>query len=306
MCLKTRGLSLSSAYAIWVEKTLSLYPSFKETIAINYKATLQSHDFINKPDEAVKKVNLWATEKTNGLITDVLSCGSIDSLTRLIFANALYFKGAWHQPFDASETKDYDFHLLDGSSFKVPFKTSRESQFISVFDGFKVLRLPYEHGTIDDRHFSMYFLLPDAKDGLSALIEKVASEYETLEHILPDSIVDVGDFRIPSFEISFGFELSNMLKELGVILPFSNGGLTKIVDSPLWISNITQKSIIKVNEVGTEAAAVTVTGIAGCSQFTSIPTPIDFVADHPFLFFIREDLSGTILFVGQVLNPLLK
>lgn len=64
----------------------------------------------------------------------------------------------------------------------------------------------------------MYFLLPDAKDGLSALIEKVASEYETLEHILPDSIVDVGDFRIPSFEISFGLELSNMLKELGVIL----------------------------------------------------------------------------------------
>lgn len=77
--------------------------------------------------------------------------------------------------------------------------TSRESQFISVFDGFKVLGLPYEHGTIDDRHFSMYFLLPVAKDGLSALIEKVASKYETLEHILPDSIVDVGDFRIPSW-----------------------------------------------------------------------------------------------------------
>jgi len=66
-------------------------------------------------------VNLWATEKTNGLITDVLLPGSIDSLTRLIFANALYFKGAWHQPLDASKTKDYDFHLLNGSSFKVPF-----------------------------------------------------------------------------------------------------------------------------------------------------------------------------------------
>jgi len=247
-------------------------------------------------------VNLWATEKTNGLITDVLSPESIDSLTRLVFASALYFKGAWYQPFDASKTKDYDFHLLNGSLVKVPFMTNRKGQFISVFDGFKVLCLPYKHG-IDERYFSMYFLLPDAKDGLLALIEKVKSEYETLEHILPNRIVAVGDFRIPSFEISFRLELSNMLKELGVILPFSEG-LTKMVDSPIWISNITQKSIVKVNEKGTEAAAVTVAGFGSCSRFTSIPTPIDFVADHPFLFFIREDLSGTILFVGQVLNPL--
>jgi serpin B len=181
--------------------------------------------------------------------------------------------------------------------------TSMKGQFISVFDGFKVLRLPYKHG-IDDRYFSMYFLLPDAKDGLLALIEKVTSEYETLEHIIPNRIVEVGDFRIPSFKISFKLELSNMLKELGVTLPFSAGGLTKMVDSLILISNISQKYIIKVNEEGTKAAAVTVAGFGKCGRFTSIPTPIDFVVDHPFLFLIKEDLSGTILFVGQVLNPL--
>jgi len=248
-------------------------------------------------------VNVWAKKETNGLISDVLSPGSINSLTTLIFANALYFKGAWHQPFDASKTKDCDFHLLGGSSFKVPFMTSKKKQFINAFDGFKILRLPYKQGN-DIRQFSMYFFLPDARDGLLALIKKVASEPQILKHKLPYKEVIVGDFRIPRFKISSRLELSNVSKELGVILPFSAGGLTKMTDSPIWVSNIFQKSFIEVNEKGTEAAAVTTIGLPRLARPTSIPTPIDFVADHPFMFLIRDDLSGTILFVGQVLNPL--
>jgi serpin B len=92
-----------------------------------------------------KEVNLWAEKKTNGLIKNLLPLHSDKSLTNFIFANALYFKGAWLQGFDTSKTKDYDFNLLNGSSVKVPFMTSRERQLISVFDGFKVLRLFYKH-----------------------------------------------------------------------------------------------------------------------------------------------------------------
>jgi serpin B len=110
--------------------------------------------------------------------------------------------------------------------------------------------------------------------------------------------------RIPRFNISFELETSDMLKELGVVLPFTNGGLTKMVMSTqnLCISNIFHKSFIEVNEEGTEAAAVTIAGAVGSSRI--VPTRIDFVADHPFLFMIREDLTGTVVFVGQVLNPL--
>jgi serpin B len=252
-------------------------------------------------------VNLWAKKNTNGFIRDVLSRGTVTNLTRLIFANALYFKGTWDQPFDASKTKHHDFYLFNGNSVKVPFMTSHRKQFVGAFDGFKVLRLPYEQG-VDKRQFSMYLFLPDAKDGLLTLIEKMASEPEFLKHNLPKTKVEVGDFRIPKFEISFGLSASNALKELGVVLPFDPSvGLAKMVDSPdsaIWVSDILQKCFIKVNEKGTEAAAVTAAVVLCLKGPTPKPIPIDFVADHPFLFLIREDLSGTILFVGQVVNPL--
>jgi len=261
-----------------------------------------------KADEVREEVNLWAEKETKGIIKDLLPPGSVDSLTSLIFANALYFKGVWKQPFDTSKTKDYDFDLLNGKSVKVPFMTSKNDQFISLFDGFKVLGLPYKQGK-DGRKFSIYFFLPDEKDGLSALIDKVASNSEFLEHNLPREQVKVGKFRIPRFNISFEIEAFELLHKLGLTLPFCMGGLTKMVDSPiseeLFVSAILQKSFIEVNEEGTKAAAVSVSMIRGCSLYSPPPIPpIDFVADHPFLFLIRDDFSGTILFVGKVVNPL--
>jgi serpin B len=217
------------------------------------------------------------------------------------------------------ETKEYDFHLLDGSSVKVPFITSMHDQFISVFDGFKVLGLPYKHGNRfsrfgadikDKRQFSMYFFLPDTKDGLSFLIKKLASESKFLERMLPSEKVKVGNFTIPKFKISFELETSNVLKELGVDLPFYSGSLTKMVESSasqdLYVNKIFHKSFIEVNEEGTEAAATTVSEMVGCSLNDFTPPKIDFVADHPFLFLIREDFSGKLLFIGQVLNPLVE
>ncbi|KAJ1386406.1 Serpin domain [Sesbania bispinosa] len=300
------GPRLSFADGVWLDQSLPLHPSFKQLVTTDYNATLASVDFQTKAVEVTNEVNLWAEKETNGLIKDVLPPGSVDNSTKLIFANALYFKGAWNEKFDASMTKDDDFHLLNGSSVKVPFMISKKKQFISAFDGFKVLGLPYKQGD-DKRQFSMYFFLPDAKDGLSALVERMASESGFLERNLPQQKVEVGDFRIPRFNISFGLETSNVLKELGVVLPFSDDGdLTKMVDSPegqlLYVKSIFHKAFIEVNEEGTEAAAAS----AAVVQLRSLPivTKIDFVADHPSLFLIREDLTGTVLFVGQVLNPL--
>ncbi|PNX92096.1 serpin-ZX-like protein [Trifolium pratense] len=299
------GPLLSFADGVWVEQTLSLLPSFKQIVSTDYKANLSSVDFITRAVEVTKEVNLWAEKETNGLIKEILPPDSVNSQTKLVFTNALYFKGEWNEKFDASKTEDYDFHLLNGSSIKVPFMTSKKKQFIRAFDGFKVLGLPYKQGG-DKRQFSMYIFLPDEKDGLSTLVEKVSSESELLGHKLPLNKVEVGDFQIPKFKISFGLETSDILKELGVALPFSGGGLTKMVDSTmgqsLYVSDIFHKSFIEVNEEGTEAAAAT----AATVLFRGLPTRLDFVADHPFLFIIREDLTGTIIFVGQVLNPLVE
>lgn len=260
-----------------------------------------------KAAEVSKEVNLWAEKETNGLIKEVLPPGSVDNSSRLILANALYFKGAWNDKFDSSKTKDYDFHLLNGGSVQVPFMTSKKKQLVRAFDGFKVLGLPYKQGE-DKRRFTMYFFLPDAKDGLPALVEKMGSVSGFLDRHLPHEKVEVGDFRIPKFKISFGFEVSKVLKGLGVVLPFSGegGGLLEMVDSPvgknLYVSSIFQKSFIEVNEEGTEAAAATAAVIA--LRSLRLFEKIDFVADHPFVFLIREDMTGMVMFIGHVLNPL--
>ncbi|MCI00355.1 serpin-ZX, partial [Trifolium medium] len=242
----------------------------------DFKATIASVDFLTKAPEVRKEVNLWAEEETNGLIKNLLPRDAVDSLTKFIFANALYFKGVWSKEFDTSKTKDYDFHLVNGHSNKGGDALYKQDK--------------------DKRYFSIYIFLPDAKDGLLALIEKVAFESNFLEDTCPQKLMRVGDFRIPRFKVSFELETSNTLKELGVVLPFSEGGLTKMVDSPmdqnLYVSEIFHKSFIEVNEKGTEAAAATRVKQKACKSTGPPPTPIDFVADHPFLFLIREDSSG--------------
>lgn len=251
-------------------------------------------------------MNTWADKETNSLIKEILPSGSVDASTRLIFANAVYFKGAWNEKFDASMTKDDEFILLNGTLVQAPFLTSKKKQYVRAFDGFKVLGLPYKQGE-DKRKFSMYFFLPDAKDGLPPLIEKVSSKSGFIENHLPYQQVKVKTFRIPKFKIAFGFEASEVLKGEGVVLPFSGGGLSEMVDASvesknLYVSSIFHKSFIEVNEEGTEAAAAS----AGVVKLRSlmIEEELDFVADHPFLFVIREDLTGVVLFIGQLLDPL--
>lgn len=300
------GPKLSFANGVWIDKSLPLRPSFKQVVDSSYKAATNLADFKTKAVEVTSEVNMWAEKETSGLIKEILPAGSVDGSTRLIFANALYFKGAWNDKFDSSKTKNNDFFLLNGNSVQVPFMTSKNKQILGAYDSFKVLGLPYKRGE-DKRHFSMYLFLPDARDGLPALVEKVSSQSGFLDRHLPCNKVEVGELRIPRFKISFGFEASEDLKKLGLVLPFSGeGGLTEMVDSlegrNLFVSSIFHKSFIEVNEEGTEAAAAS----AGVIRLRGVAfsEKIDFVADHPFLFLVREDMTGTVLFVGQVLNPL--
>ncbi|PWA57017.1 serine protease inhibitor (SERPIN) family protein [Artemisia annua] len=289
------GPSLSSANSAWIDQTLSLKASFKQVLDNVYKATCKQVNFLNKADEAVVEVNSWAEKQTNGLIKGVLPADAVSIETRLILANAVYFKGTWKEKFDPSMTQDSDFHLIDGSKVKVPFMRSYyQKQLVCDYDGFKVLGLPYSQGE-DKRRFTMYMFLPNEKDTIPFLIEKIGSESDFLERYIPRQQVEVGRLMIPKFNISSGFEVSDMLKELGLVLPFTTGGLTEIADESLRVSSINHKAFLEVNEEGTEAAAATTEVADGPS--------VNFTADHPFLFVIREDVSGEVLFMGQVVNP---
>ncbi|KAL7117132.1 hypothetical protein ACP275_03G052700 [Erythranthe tilingii] len=154
----------------------------------------------------------------------------------------------------------------------------------------------------------MYIFLPDAKDGLPSLIEKAGSESGFIEKHLPLWNVAVGNFRIPKFKIEFEFCAAEVLKELGMVLSFSSSDLTEMVCSTittrverLFVSEIFHKAFVEVNEEGTEATAVSVGVIVpACLR---IEERFDFVVDHPFIFVIREDMSGMVLFIGQLLEP---
>lgn len=300
------GPKLAFADGVWIDRSLEFKDKYKRILESVYKATSAQVDFINKPREAEEKVNSWVEKNTNSLIKQLLPNGSVDTTTRLIFTNALYFKGAWQQKFDASRTQHFDFYHLNGNSIKVPMMTSFRKQFISTYDDFKVLRLPYKQGNDNKRQFSMYVYLPEARDGLPHLVQKMSTQHGFLDKHIPRKEVDVRELRIPKFKMSFGFEASSVLKQLGVVLPFNTGGLTEMVESAmdnnLCVSSIFHKAFIEVNEEGTEAAAATAAVVMLRGAPLEIPT-VDFVADHPFLFSIREDVNGVALFIGHILNP---
>ncbi|KAM0042000.1 putative Serpin family protein [Helianthus debilis subsp. tardiflorus] len=299
------GPKLSFANAVWVHKTLPLKPSFILAMDTVYRAACKQVDF----GKVAREVNSWARKETRGLIKEVITDKQVTDDTMLILANAIYFKGTWTQKFNTSSTNERDFHLLNGNKVRVPFMTNYKKQFVHEYDDFKVLGLPYSQGK-DKRKFTMYFYLSDAKDGLPSLINKMGSTYNFFDHHIPHKKVRVGEFFIPKFKIEFRFEASDMLKKLGLVLPFKVGdGFTEMIDSPvgkgLFVSTIVHKSLVEVNEEGTEAAAVTVCIMRerDRSRERAPSTFVDFVADHPFLFVIREDVTGVMLFVGQVSDP---
>ncbi|KAL6198043.1 hypothetical protein ACLB2K_027835 [Fragaria x ananassa] len=261
------GPLLSISNGVWIDQSLSIKHSFKNVLETDYKAALKQVDFKNEPEEVRREVNSWGEEETKGLIESILPPNSVSTATRLILANALYFKGDWDKEFDASATRVYDFHLLrSDASVKAPFMTKSSDQ-----------------------------------KGLRALVKKFCSDFEFMDRHLPDERVPVGEFLIPKFKISCDFGASKLLETLG----FTPGGLTEMVDSaePLYASNIFHKAFIEVNEKGTEAAAVTSWGgLMMCDE--APPPPIDFVADHPFLYLIRGEVTKKVMFVGQVLNPI--
>ncbi|XP_047959828.1 serpin-ZX-like [Salvia hispanica] len=301
------GPLLSTKNGLWVHRSLTFKPVFRDIVHNSYKAATQLADFQNQPEEARKEVNAWCEKETKGLIKAILPPKSVTKDTRLIFANAVYFKGKWNQIFDANLTRDDDFYLLDGSSVRAPFMTNRYYQCVEAFDGFKVLRLSYQQGS-DKRRFSLYIYLPDAKDGLPSLTERICSEPGFIESHLPYSAVAVDEFRIPKFKIGFEFEATDVMKKLGVVDIFDMRGLMEMVEDgeDLAVNKIRHKAFVEVDEEGTVAVAVTEESDddLGCSMYEDEEPKMRFVADHPFLFTIREDTSGVLLFVGRLLDPL--
>jgi serpin B len=266
-----------------------------------------------KPEAAVKMINDWVKKATNNLIDTVISASDVDATTDLVLANAVYYKGAWLAPFIPDNTRRSAFHRLDGGVAETEFMTGRRPFMdVACMDGFKVLKLPYKPGAAPRTRYSMFVFLPDARDGLSTMVDVVTASPAYLYGILAEMKEKHVSIQLPKFEISFSWsDLKRDLGRLGLSLPFSQEvadlrGMCKGDDvaggarRPTFLSKVAHKAVVKVNEAGTEATAAT---LSLCGGGGPPPDVIEFTADHPFTFFIMEELSGVIVFAGHVLDP---
>lgn len=294
-----QGYQLHIADALWAEKDYTFLDDFLKLTASNYGAGFNRVDFKGAPESVRSIINQWVEQKTENKIKDLLPPGAINSATRLVLTNAVYFKGDWETQFDKASTQDEDFHLSPAQTIKAPLMhlQGRFSYFSS--GSFQALNIPYK-----SRELSMIVFLPNDAGGLPALEQSFtpANAQKWLSQLQPVSKVILA---LPKFKMTQQFELGGALGAMSMALAFDRmaadfSGMTGKRD--LWISAAIHKAFVDVNEEGTEAAAATGIVMRSMAVMRESP-PIVFRADHPFLFLIRDNRSGGILFMGRVADP---
>lgn len=297
---KARGAAeLSVANRLWADKTsLELEPSFTERAKSRYGAAVELVPFASAHEAARKTINAWVSDETKTRIPELLPEGSLTPLTRLVITNAVYFKGAWAQPFQAARTSPEPF-AVDGSSPKsVPMMHHRGSYAYAELDGVKVLELPYAKSAL-----AMTILLPKEQAALGKLEAKL--DADVLARWAKAVSSEEVNVTLPKFTFRSGGSVKGVLEALGMKRAFgADADFTGISKKPadLYVSDVFHETFIAVDEAGTEAAAAT--AVVMGTRGIAVPKPaVDFKADHPFLFAIRDRQSGRVLFLGRVTDP---
>ena len=291
--------TLAVADALWGQQGLDFLTPFLDTMQSDYGGGLNQLDFLHDPEGARATINQWVADHTNDKIENLFPASSIDSLTRLVLANAIYFKGDWATAFDAAATYNAGFTLASGGQEQVSTMHRTDYYRYMQSDGYQVVEIPYSGGRL-----AMDVLLPTGSGARGLSVSHLPSDLNSWLGGL--STQDVG-ISLPKFTLTTQFDLSAQLKALGMGDAFSDNanfsGMTDV--EQLKISQVLHKAYIGVNESGSEATAATgviMTAITGAYEPPTIP--IDFNADHPFLFMIRDTQTGSVLFMGQEADPL--
>ena len=273
--------------SVWIRLGFPVYADFLAVVSEFFDAEAEELDF-NSP-EAPERINGWVEAATNGHIEDMVPAPIPPKVVAYLI-NAIYFKAPWQFPADPADTQSEPFHLDDGSVVTVPLM-SLEGNFPYLWnDRFQAVDLPYGGGA-----FSMTVLLP--RQGLS--VDDLAASLDVAQwEEVVSGLHDTGLlFFLPRFQMDYERKLNGDLEALGMVDAFDDAAdFTRLSPVGVSISEVRQKSWVEVNEEGTEAAAATVVVLIDS-------TPHEIRADRPFLFFIRERLSGAILFAGKIASP---
>jgi serpin B len=287
------GYRLDVANAMWGQKGYGFLEDYLALTREHYDAGFREVDFVEATEQARQIINAWIEDQTEHRIRELLQRPDLDPATVLVLTNAIYFKGSWASRFDEKHTKDGPFWMNEKDNVVVPMMHQVARFPLATLDNLDILELPYQ----GDR-LAMVVLLPKKREGLTALEKSLSRENlnRWLGLLSPQPV----RLSLPRFKLERRFELSRTLQAMGMIDAFAPGradfsGMTG--NRELFISLVIHQAEVEVNEEGTEASAAT----AVVHKRGAPPTA--FVVDHPFLFLIRDKQSGSILFMGRVVNP---
>ncbi len=296
---------LSVASSVWGQEGYGFLPEYLDILAVNYGEEVRPVDFRQDPEDARVRINGWVADETEERITDLIPPGALTELTRLVLANAIYFKASWQKPFDEAATADRPFHFLDGSERDVPMIRQQLNLRYARGDGYQSVELPYEGGDV-----GMTILVSDS-GGFQEFQDSLSGQ--SLQDIIDSLDYESVRLALPRFETESAFSLSDTLKEMGMPDAFDDqaadfSGMDGRAcrargDICLLISDVLHKAFVSVDEAGTEAAAATAVIIGITRAVIEEPEPIELVVDRPFLFVIRHLPTDAVLFVGRVLEP---
>ena len=294
------GFQLSVANALWVQKDDKLLDFYSDTVKNRYGAGLGELDFKTHAQIARTIINEWVSDKTEHKINDLIPDGAITRDTRLILTDAVYFKAGWEKIFKKSATKDGEFQTADKQSVNVPLMHITSGFNYMRGGNFQGLELPYKN-----RDLSMLIFLPDKPKEFAAFEKNMNAQH--LNRWLDEfKLTPKVEVTLPKFKLDQSFALADTLKEMGMASAFDPKAAdfsAMIGKKELYISAVLHKAFVEVDEEGTEAAAATAVMVATLSAAVNTPPPVIFNADHPFLFIIRDNRSGSFLFMGRVSDP---
>ncbi|XP_030859634.2 serpin B3 [Gorilla gorilla gorilla] len=295
----TDAYELKIANKLFGEKTYQFLQEYLDAIKKFYQTSVESVDFANAPEESRKKINSWVESQTNEKIKNLLPEGTIGSNTTLVLVNAIYFKGQWEKKFNKEDTKEEKFWPNKNTYKSIQMMRQYTSfHFASLEDvQARVLEIPYK-----GKDLSMIVLLPNEIDGLQKLEEKLTAEKLmewTSLHNMRETPVHL---HLPRFKVEESYDLKGTLSTMGMVDTFNgDADLSGMTGSRgLVLSGVLHKAFVEVTEEGAEAAAATaVVGIGSSSPSTNE----EFHCNHPFLFFIRQNKTNSILFYGRFSSP---
>lgn len=285
-----KKVDLSIANSIWVRQGEEIQAGFLSNNQSQFNAKIAALDF--SKDDAANTINQWISNATKSKIDKMLE-PPIDSSVIMYLINAIYFKGEWSDQFNPKNTFDHIFKTFDGKEQTVRMMSRKGKVQYAKGDNYKAVKLPYGKGKT-----SAYFILPDDGIHMNEFIGNISiTQWNDIRNNMSE--VDEMILQIPKFKMEYGIKnLNDSLQSLGMGEAFGDRADFSGIREGVYISQVLHKAVIEVNEKGSKAAAATVVAM----NKGAAVEPITFIADRPFIFFIADDITGTILFMGKLLS----